>query len=649
MSWQPSLGAWLVSGGTHFRVWAPQARTVEVVLESPSSGGRTQPLSKNADGTFTGFVANVVAGERYRYRLDGGESYPDPASRFQPEGVHGPSEIVDPGQFTWNDAGWPGVTLEDLVIYELHVGTFTPWGTFDGVIQRLPYLAELGVTALELMPVADFPGQRNWGYDGVSLFAPARCYGQPNDLRHLVDAAHKHRLAVLLDVVYNHLGPDGNYLGAYSPCWFSTDKPTAWGPTINFDGPHSAMVRSFYIENALHWIHEYHIDGLRLDATHAIEDRSPQHVIHELAERVRATLDDRSVLLIAEDHRNLATMINSPEAGGWGLDAVWADDFHHQVRRHLAGDSEGYYGDFTGAMADLVATVRQGWFFCGQYARHLDEPRGSDPSGIEPRRFVHCLQNHDQIGNRALGERLHHQIDLAAFRAATVLLLCSPATPLLFMGQEWAASTPFLFFTHHHEELGAKVTEGRRQEFRQFSAFRDPSARSRIPDPQALGTFLASRLQWDERQCEPHASMWRLYRELLGLRRSQPALRSPQRGDFDVARLSDSGLMLLRTCSSAPALCVIVDFHEGGETLELSWPEGLEGWQPLLTTEDQPFSPEPLPPEFTFRGAGLEVRFRRPGAIIFQSDRPLSSLYLSVEAIAGSRARHEQPDLGRTS
>ena len=325
--WRASLGACCVPGGVRFCVWAPTATRVEVVLESDTPP-RVHTLAREADGTFVGAVEGARAGSRYRYRLDGTGPYPDPASRFQPDGVHGMSEVIDAGGFHWTDAGWRGVRLADLVVYELHVGTFAPRGTFAAVIGRLPYLRDLGVTAIELMPVADFPGRRNWGYDGVALFAPARCYGRPDDLRALVDAAHRMGLGVLLDVVYNHFGPDGNYLGRFSPYYFSKRHQTPWGDAVNLDGPHSDMVRSFFIENARHWIHEYHIDGLRFDATHALIDDSPRHFLATLTQHVRATVSDRTVLLIAEDHRNLAHIVRAPRDGGWGLDAVWADDFH---------------------------------------------------------------------------------------------------------------------------------------------------------------------------------------------------------------------------------------------------------------------------------------------------------------------------------
>jgi maltooligosyltrehalose trehalohydrolase len=618
MTWQPSLGAWPEGEGTRFRVWAPLARTVEVIVE----GRANHALEKAADGTFGDLVPGVGAGDRYRYRVDDKGPYPDPASRFQPEGIHGPSEVVDAGRFDWSDASWRGISLDELVIYELHVGTFTPAGSFAATADYLPRLTDLGMTALELMPVGDFPGQRNWGYDGVDLFAPARCYGRPDDLRRLVDSAHRLRLAVLLDVVYNHLGPDGNYLGMYSPYYFSKRHSTAWGAGLNFDGEHSAMVRGFFIENALHWIHEYHLDGLRLDATHAIKDKGPRHFLAELSACVAGSVPHRAVHLIAEDHRNLAAMLKPESRGGWGLDAVWADDFHHQVRRHLTGDCEGYYRDFSGSSADLAATMRQGWFYCGQHSVYHNQPRGTDPGDLPPRQLVWSLQNHDQIGNRALGERLHHQIDLASYRAATALLLCSPPTPLLFMGQEWAASTRFLFFTDHQRELGRRVTEGRRQEFKSFSAFSDPQLRECIPDPQAESTFLMSKLNWAEAEQEPYAATRRLYQALLHLRRTEPALQTASRTSYAAVACGESGILLLRTAASGPAVLLLVQLCEEGilDVRNHDSQSATRGqrWQTVLTTEDQPFSPDPRAPQIDLSRAAPVVRFLRPGAVFLR-------------------------------
>ena len=515
--WTPQIGAWPADGGFRFRVWAPERQRVELVINPRSSAEETHRLERSSDGFHDGHFA-AAAGARYAYLLDGEGPLPDPASRSQPEGVHGPSSLVDPSAFRWSDAQWRGLPLEDLIIYEAHVGTFSPEGTYAGLTERLNHLSSLGVTALELMPLAEFPGRRNWGYDGVDLFAPAASYGSPDDLRRLVDAAHRHGLAVLVDVVYNHFGPEGAYISRFSPYYFSDRHHTPWGQAVNLDGLHATQVRSFFIENALHWIHEYHMDGLRLDATHALIDDGPHHFLQELNERVHASVDTRKVVLIAEDNRNLAVYVTPPSAGGWGFDATWSDDFHHQVRRSTTADADPYFQAFSGSTPDLATTIRRGWFYSGQSSPSRGQPRGSEPAGVPPRQIVVCLQNHDQVGNRATGERLNQQVDPAVFRALTALLLFVPETPLLFMGQEWAASSPFLYFTDHEPELGALVTNGRRAELSdKFSAFADPAMRERIPDPQDDSTFRASKLDWQERAREPHAGVERLHRALVAL------------------------------------------------------------------------------------------------------------------------------------
>lgn len=619
--WQPTLGAWPEREGVRFRVWAPGHERVELVLEGQ---GAARSLVREGEGYWETEVPDVGPGALYRYRLDGDGPFPDPASRFQPRGVHGASAVIDPGAFPWTDGNWTGVRLEELVVYELHVGTFTSGGTFGAAREKLAELKHLGVTAIELMPVADFPGRWNWGYDGVDLFAPARAYGEPDDLRHLVDAAHAIGLGVLLDVVYNHLGPDGNYLGLFSPRYFSEVHETPWGGAVNLDGPASEHVRGFLIENALHWIHEYHLDGLRLDACHALVDDSPRHFLAELQERVRSSVRGREVLVIAEDSRNLVRMVQPEDEGGYGLDGVWADDLHHQIRVGLAGDRDGYYADFTGSFEDLAGTIRDGWFYQGQTSRHFGGPRGTDPTPAPPRRFVVCVQNHDQVGNRALGERLHHQVDLAAWRAACALLLLVPETPLLFMGQEWGATSPFLFFTDHNPDLGRLVTEGRRKEFADFRAFADPAARALIPDPQAEETFRRSRLDWDERDREPHAGLWRLTRDLLAARRSV-RLGTLSRDQYGVAALPERGVVLLIDAGGEAdeRLLVVACLESPGPMGldEVAGALGLEAgasWQPILSTEDGDYAPDPRPVEVE-GGPIPRIRFARPGTLVLRA------------------------------
>ncbi|MDP9363485.1 MAG: malto-oligosyltrehalose trehalohydrolase, partial [Chloroflexota bacterium] len=522
IGWRPTMGANVTAEGTRFAVWAPNARRVEVVIE----GGDAHALSRREDDVHEGTVPGIGAGARYRFRLDGGEAYPDPYSRFQPEGPHGPSEVVDPGAFAWSGAGWPGLGPDGLVIYECHVGTMTPEGTFQALIGQLPELKRLGVTALELMPVAECPGRRNWGYDGVDLFAPSRNYGRPEDLKKLVDEAHRLGLGVLLDVVYNHLGPDGNYLRAFSDHYFTDRHQTPWGDALNYDGPGSRFVRDLAIDNACYWLAEFHLDGLRLDATHAIVDDSPTHLLAELNDRARAATP-RRVVLVAEDERNDVRLVRPREEGGYGLDGVWADDFHHAVRVLLTGEREGYYGDYAGTPTEAARALRDGFVFQGQPKPRSGEPRGTEVTDEPARAFVFAIQNHDQVGNRAYGERLHHDVDAGRYAAASALLLLAPQTPLLFMGQEFAASASFMFFTDHEPDLGSNVTEGRRDEFKGFRAFADPLLRETIPDPQAEETFVRSRLNLRERQA--NADIYRLYRDLLALRRHDPVLTAQDR------------------------------------------------------------------------------------------------------------------------
>jgi maltooligosyltrehalose trehalohydrolase len=596
---------------------------VDLVLDPRGATPRREHLRRADDGTFAGTFDMVRPGDLYMYAVDGEGPYPDPCSRYQPEGVHGPSAVVNPSTFEWSDQAWHGVPLARAVFYELHVGTFTPAGTFAGVMAQLPYLADLGVTVIELMPVADFPGSHNWGYDGVSLFAPARQYGTPDDLRRLVDAAHRMGLAVVLDVVYSHFGPDGAYTTVFSPFYRSPRHQSPWGAAINLDGEQSGPVRAFFIENALHWLYEYHLDGLRLDATHWLLDESTPHFAADLTERVRESVTGRSLLLVAEDDRNLATIVRRPQEGGWGLDAVWADDFHHQVRRQSAGDRDGYYQDYTGSIADLAATLRQGWFYCGQYSEYAGAPRGTSPAGVPPERMIVCLQNHDQVGNRPFGGRLHHEIDPALFRALTALLLFAPETPLLFMGQEWAATSPFLYFTDHHQELGRLVTEGRRREFSRFRAFADEATRARIPDPQAESTFASSRLDWDERARAPHAGILELYRALLWLRRREAALEAGTR--FDVVELGGDGLALARSNAPAGALLLVASLR-GSRTYDYEHHgPAIPGdrWTVVLSTEEPRFQSAGQTPARAPEISAVDplvVQFHGPAAVIMRRE-----------------------------
>ncbi len=523
--WQLESGATLLPDGVRFAVWAPNADRVEVQIEGPD-GLAYHPLEREPDGLHTGTVPGLTAGARYRYRLDGGSAFPDPYSRFQPEGVHGPSEVIDPSAFRWTDDAWPGLIPEGLVIYELHLGTYTEEGTYEALIGQLEELKRLGITAIELMPVAECPGRWNWGYDGVDLYAPSHNYGRPDDLRRLVDAAHGVGLGVILDVVYNHLGPDGNYLRVYANDYFTDRHKTIWGDALNYDGPNNRRVRDFAIDNACYWLTEFHLDGLRLDATDAIVDDSPVHLLQELGERARAAAA-RPVVIIAEEARNEVRTIRPIDRGGYGLDGVWADDFHHEVRVYLTGERGGYLDNYEGTTGDIARAITDGFVYQGQPTLSTGKPKGTRVTDEPTTAFVFNIQNHDQVGNRAYGERIHHDIDPGRYAVASALLLFAPETPLLFMGQEFAASASFMYFTDHEEELGKLVTAGRREEFKGFRAFADPALREGIPDPQAEETFRRSKLNLAER--EVNAGLYRLYQELLALRREDPVLRVQDR------------------------------------------------------------------------------------------------------------------------
>ena len=504
--------------GTTFAAWSTTAREVEVRLfdESGTRATRTERLDALGAGRFAKHLAGVKPGALYAFVLDG-DQVPDPYARYLPRGVDGPARVVAQGGAEALPAPMP---LEQWILYELHVGTFSPEGTFRGAEERLDALVELGVTAIELLPVAAFAGERGWGYDGVALYAPFAPYGEPDDLRALVRAAHARGLAVVLDVVYNHVGPAGNYLSRYAPEYFTSAVQTPWGPAPDF--AHAPM-RSLVLENARYWFEEFGFDGLRLDATHAIHDPSPVHVLRELTELARGMTPSRRVFF--EDERNDPGVVRD-----LGADGVWADDFHHQVHVLLTGERDGYYGAYHPKLEALAHAINEGWTFTGQaFPPWQDKPRGKSPRalGVGPGHLLYCLQNHDQIGNRALGTRLGQDVDLASYCAASMLLLFLPAIPLLFMGQEWASSSPFLFFTDHAGELGAAVRRGRCEEFKSFAAFADPATLARIPDPQAADTFERSRLVWSERTQEPHRRVHSLYRDMLKMRRTDRVLSAP--------------------------------------------------------------------------------------------------------------------------
>jgi maltooligosyltrehalose trehalohydrolase len=607
---EPSLrlGAWRTGTDVHFRVWAPDRERIEIVLLD--GDGTTELRSLTAtraqDGTFESVLHGAPGRVLYKIRVDGGGPFPDPLSRSQPQGVHGPSEVAALADvFAWTDGAFRGLELDGLVIYELHVGTFTREGTFEAVIAQLDYLRGLGVTAIELMPVASFPGRHNWGYDGVSLFAPAAPYGGPLGLKRLVDAAHARGLGVILDVVYNHLGPDGNYLRCFSDRWFTSRHHTPWGDALDFDGEASSMVREAFCQNAEMWIHDYHLDGLRLDAVHAIVDDSPRHVLADVAERARAAGVGRGVLIIGEDERNDRQLLAPTSQGGTALDGLWADDFHHAMRRAFAGDWEGYFGAFDGTTAQIAHILERGWLYEGQVSSVTGGPRGTPAGDLHPSRLVHCIQNHDQVGNRAAGDRLGAAVTAEAHRTMAALLLLSPYTPLLFMGQEWNAAEPFQYFTDHHAELGKLVTEGRRREFKAWKSF----AGTDVPDPQAMETLLRSKLDHAAREHGEHAAMLRWYGALLGLRREHPAARDRARGTF-AARAVGSAVVLERRVGERRL--VVVANVKGSAQLDLDDAR----LRLILSSDEARFGGAER--TATRRVSGAMVRFDGPGAVVLE-------------------------------
>ncbi|KVW93058.1 malto-oligosyltrehalose trehalohydrolase [Thiobacillus denitrificans] len=593
------FGTRITPDGVHFRLWAPGCERVGLCI---ADGAREAvlPMTACGDGWFECSVPGVGAGTRYRFEVIDGLCVPDPVSRANPDDVHGASEVVDPAAFDWHDDTWRGRPWEAAVVYELHVGTFSSEGTFAGVMKRLDYLVELGVTAIELMPVADFPGVRNWGYDGALLFAPDSCYGRPEDLKALVQAAHAKGLMVLLDVVYNHFGPEGNYLHVYARQFFTERHHTLWGAAINFDGPDSRPVREFFIHNALYWLQEYHFDGLRLDAVHAIIDDSAPHILTELAARVHAAVGpERQVHLILENDANEARYLG---AGRYA--AQWNDDIHHALHVLAAGEVDGYYADYADApVRHLGRCLTQGFAYQGEASAYRDHMARGEPSAhLPPQAFVSFLQNHDQVGNRAFGERIGQLAPAPAVRAAAAVYLLAPAIPLLFMGEEFAAATPFRFFCDFGGELREAVTEGRRREFRKFARFADAATQAAIPDPNQPETFVASKLDWDSLG-DPERTDWLIYyRELLRLRRQVivPRLRGMggHAGTFEAFapaglrvkwRLGDGSTLRLLANLSGEAISAAAPPGKTVFALSMAAAQGVLGpWSVWWTLEESP-------------------------------------------------------------
>ncbi len=530
--------------GTTFRVWAPERNSIELVIVDPKGRElRKLPLGRESHGYFATQVADLSDGALYFYQLDGARTnYPDPASHFQPQGVFGPSQVIDHSRFVWTDDSWHGADLPGQVLYELHIGTFTQEGTWRAAIEKLPHLRDVGVTLVEIMPVAAFPGEFGWGYDGVCWYAPTQLYGTPDDLRAFVDRAHGLGMGVILDVVYNHFGPAGNFTSAFSPYYFSQKHHTEWGQAINFDGLHAGPVREFVAANAAYWVREFHFDGLRLDATHAIVDDSEEHIVAKITRAARAAAKDRSILVFSEDEINRYHQVHPLDDGGWGVDGLWNDDFHHSCRVAATGHAEAYYTDYAGTPQELISAIRRGHLYQGQWNARQGKTRGYPSKNAASPHFVHFLQNHDQVANSARGLRTHTLTSPGRHRALTALLLLGPQTPMLFMGQEFAASNPFYYFAHHEPELAELVCRGRREFMSQFPRLESFQGEWELANPADESSFLQCKLNWDE--YEQNTAMLGLHRDLLRLRREDRVISRQDRDAIEGAVIGPEAFLL---------------------------------------------------------------------------------------------------------
>jgi maltooligosyltrehalose trehalohydrolase len=595
--WYP-VGAQVGFEGTHFRVWAPERRRVRAIV----NGVGEVELSKEAHGYFSGFLPGASEGNRYGYEVDGEGPFPDPASRFQPEGPHKFSQIIDPERFQWSDSVWRGKPLEGQVIYEMHIGTFTRAGTYCAALEQLPALVETGITTLEVMPLADFPGKFGWGYDGVNLFAPTRLYGTPDDFREFVDRAHALGLAVILDVVYNHIGPDGNYLPKFSSGYFSPEHKTDWGDAIHFYGPGSEPVREYFSANAAYWIREFHLDGLRLDATQTIYDESPDHILALIARNCRKAAEGRETVLIAENENQTSRLARSPERSGYGLDGLWNDDFHHSAIVAATGHKEAYYSDYFGAPQELISAAKYGYLYQGQYYPWQKKRRGEPTFDLKPAAMVNYIQNHDQVANSGRGLRLDKLTTPGRLRAITALQLLIPGTPMLFQGQEFASSAPFLFFADHDPELAKAVRTGRAEFLSQWRSL--GSGKLQYADPCAESTFELCKLDHSER--ERHLESTRLHADLLRLRREEPVFHRQDRR-FDGAVLGEEAFVL-RFFGDQPQGDRLLVVNLGRDLKRQAAPEPLlappEGtaWQVSWSSEDPQYGGDGTAPVETDAG-----------------------------------------------
>lgn len=610
------LGAAYTPQQTTFCVWAPIAHQVETHLQNSN---RLVPMARDAEGYYTCTVPDLPAGARYLYRINSEKERPDPASRSQPDGVHGASQVVDPA-FDWTDGGWCPPTLRNSIMYELHVGTFTPEGTFEAIIPYLPYLVDLGITTLQIMPVAQFPGARNWGYDGVQLYAPHHAYGGTTGFKRLVDASHRHGLAVMLDVVYNHLGPEGNYLWDYGP-YFTSRYHSVWGDSINLDGPDSDPVRHFFIENAIYWLDQFHIDGLRLDATHALLDFTARPFVSQLAAAAQDWADrhNRRVHIIAENAHSDRRLTLSREANGLGLDGQWNDDLHHLLHVALTGENEGYYIDYQDFRL-LPKVLLESFAYTGQYSPSWRRTHGTSARDIPADRFIVATQTHDQVGNRMMGERLTALTDFDGLKLAAALLLCSPYVPMLFMGEEYGEPAPFLYFVSHGDpDLVEAIRMGRKTEFETFNWKDEP------PDPQSEETFERSKLNHDLRDSGHHAILLALYRDLMHLRRENPALTDPSREATRVFTNEPERILCLERRDTGQAFRVFMNF-DLNEAQTLHVPGGSSSsWHKIRDSNDPAWcvgeASQPRPPEQFKAGESMIITLAPKAFAIYEEER----------------------------
>ncbi|MDB5310403.1 MAG: Alpha-amylase-family protein [Gemmataceae bacterium] len=590
------VGAEVVPDGVDFRVWAPGRRTVEVVGED--DGPPTAALAPEGNEYFSGTIPGLAAGDRYRYRLDGEGSFPDPAARYQPAGPHGPSAVVDPAAFAWTDAGWRGVSLPGQVIYELHVGTFTREGTWAAAARELPELAAAGFTLVEVMPVAEFPGRFGWGYDGVNLFAPTRLYGTPDDFREFVDRAHAAGLGVILDVVYNHFGPDGNYLSHFAPAYFTDRHENEWGCGINFDGPDADPVREYYLANAGYWVDEFHLDGLRIDASQAIVDQSPEHILAAIGRRVREAAGGRGTVVVSENEPQEARVVRPVGAGGYGLDGLWNEDFHHSAMVAMTGRNEAYYTDHAGAAQEFVSAAKYGFLFQGQRYSWQEKRRGAPAFDLPGWAFINYVQNHDQVANSARGIRCHQLSSPGRYKAATACLLLFPGTPMLFQGQEFAASTPFFYFADHRPELRERVRSGRVEFMSQFRSMDRPDLSAWLPDPADPASFERCKLDFADRV--NNAGYYQMHKDLLRLRREDQVFRPGPGQRVDGAVLGPRAFVIRYFAGGHADRLVLVNFgtdlyrDQAPEPL-LAPPAGCR-WGVIWSSEDRAYGGNGTPP-----------------------------------------------------